>query len=77
MITASVNAKALSKYMCHVSVTITYDRYGHIMPGNEDEAECFSMPTSNGRILRLAWRSSRGPKRPGRDRFLASLRVAS
>jgi hypothetical protein len=24
--------------MGHASVTITYDRYGHLMPGNEDEA---------------------------------------
>jgi integrase len=38
MIAASVNAKALSTYMGHASVTITYDRYGHLMPGNEDEA---------------------------------------
>jgi integrase len=38
MIAASVNAKALSTYMGHASVTITYDRYGHLMPGAEDEA---------------------------------------
>jgi integrase len=38
MIAAGVNAKALSSYMGHASVTITYDRYGHLMPGNEDEA---------------------------------------
>ena len=38
MIAAGVNAKALSTYMGHASVTITYDRYGHLMPGNEDEA---------------------------------------
>lgn len=25
-------------YMGHASVTITYDRYGHLMPGNEEEA---------------------------------------
>jgi len=25
-------------YMGHSSVTITYDRYGHLMPGNESEA---------------------------------------
>ena len=24
--------------MGHASVMITYDRYGHLMPGNEDEA---------------------------------------
>ena len=38
MIGAGVNAKALSTYMGHASITITLDRYGHLMPGNEDEA---------------------------------------
>ncbi len=38
MIAAGVNAKALSQYMGHASITITLDRYGHLMPGNEDEA---------------------------------------
>ncbi len=37
-ITAGVNVKALSTYMGHSSITITLDRYGHLMPGNEDEA---------------------------------------
>jgi len=35
MIAAGVNAKALAVYMGHASVTITLDRYGHLMPGNE------------------------------------------
>ena len=38
MIAAGVNAKALSSYLGHSSVMITFDRYGHLMPGNEDEA---------------------------------------
>jgi integrase len=38
MIAAGVNAKALSTYMGHASITITLDRYGHLMPGNEREA---------------------------------------
>jgi integrase len=38
MIAAGVNAKALSRDMGHVSITVTLDRYGHLMPGNEDEA---------------------------------------
>jgi integrase len=38
MIDAGVNAKALSTYMGHSSIQITLDRYGHLMPGNEDEA---------------------------------------
>src|SRR5215212_8626310 len=38
MIAAGVNAKALSTYCGHASITITLDRYGHLMPGNEEEA---------------------------------------
>jgi integrase len=38
LIAAGVNAKALSTYLGHGSIQITYDRYGHLMPGNEDEA---------------------------------------
>ena len=38
MIAAGVNVKALSTYMEHSSVVITLDRYGHLLPGNEDEA---------------------------------------
>lgn len=38
MIAAGVNAKALSSYCGHASIQITMDRYGHLMPGNEEEA---------------------------------------
>lgn len=38
MIAAGVNAKALCDYMGHFSVTVTYDRYGHLMPGAHGEA---------------------------------------
>lgn len=38
MIAAGVNAKALSTYMGHASITVTLDRYGHLLPGNEREA---------------------------------------
>jgi len=37
MIAAGANAKAIATYMGHASVTFTYDRYGHLMPGNENE----------------------------------------
>jgi integrase len=37
-IAAGVTAKALSTYFGHASIQITLDRYGHLMPGNEDEA---------------------------------------
>lgn len=33
-----MNAKALSTYLGHASIQITLDRYGHLMPGSEDEA---------------------------------------
>jgi integrase len=38
MIAANVNAKALSSYMGHSTITVTLDRYGHLLPGNEHEA---------------------------------------
>jgi integrase len=38
MIAAGVNAKALQTYMGHANIEITYGRYGHLMPGNEDQA---------------------------------------
>lgn len=38
MIAAGVNAKALSVFMGHSSITITLDRYGHLFPGSEAEA---------------------------------------
>jgi integrase len=38
MIAAGVNAKALSSYMGHSTISMTLDRYGHLMPGNEGEA---------------------------------------
>jgi integrase len=38
MIAAGVNAKALSSYMGHANIAVTFDRYGHLMPGNESEA---------------------------------------
>lgn len=38
MIAAGVNAKALQSYMGHGSIQVTFDLYGKLMPGNEDEA---------------------------------------
>ena len=37
-IAAGVNAKALCSAMGHSSVAITFDRYGHLMPGSEADA---------------------------------------
>jgi integrase len=38
MIAAGVNAKALSTFMGHANISITLDRYGHLMPGAESQA---------------------------------------
>ena len=38
MIAAGVNVKALSEFLGHASITITLDRYGHLLPGAMDEA---------------------------------------
>jgi hypothetical protein len=32
-----VNAKALQTFMGHANISITLDRYGHLMPGSEAE----------------------------------------
>jgi len=32
------NAKVLQTLMGHSSITVTFDRYGHLMPGSETEA---------------------------------------
>jgi integrase len=37
-IAAGVNAKALAAFMGHASVLVTFDGYGHLMPGSEDHA---------------------------------------
>lgn len=38
MIAAGVNAKALSTFMGHSSIKVTFDLYGHLMPGTEAAA---------------------------------------
>ncbi len=38
MIAAGVNAKAITHYLGHSSIEVTFDRYGHLMPGNDAEA---------------------------------------
>ena len=36
MIAAGVNAKALSTYMGHANISITLDRYGHLLESDRD-----------------------------------------
>jgi integrase len=38
MIAAGVNAKALSTFMGHANIAMTFDVYGHLMPNGGDEA---------------------------------------
>ena len=53
MIAARVNAKAMSVYMGHASVMVTFDLYGHLMPGNEAEAAHLleNFPAREDRVL--------------------------
>ncbi len=37
-IAAGVNAKAITTFMGHANISTTYDLYGHLMPGGEDDA---------------------------------------
>jgi integrase len=32
------DAKAITAYLGHASIQTTFDLYGHLMPGNEEEA---------------------------------------
>lgn len=38
LIAADVNSKALSVIMGHSTIAVTFDTYGHLMPGGLDEA---------------------------------------
>jgi hypothetical protein len=38
MIAARVNLKSLSALLGHASITISLDRYGHLLPGSIGEA---------------------------------------
>jgi integrase len=37
-IAAGVNPKVIQRIMGHASITMTFDQYGHLMPGGLDEA---------------------------------------
>jgi integrase len=38
LIDSKINAKAISTFMGHSSIKVTFDLYGHLMPGAEEEA---------------------------------------
>ena len=37
-IAAGLNAKTVATYLGHANISVTFDRYGHLMPGSEPEA---------------------------------------
>jgi integrase len=60
MIAAGINAKALSTYMGHANISITLDRYGHLMPGNEAEARTLlDAYLDRGRLIAMSAHSHR------------------
>jgi integrase len=59
MIAAGVNAKALAQFMGHSSIKVTFDLYGHLMPGSERQAagmldSYLERASSQARIAALA-----------------------
>lgn len=68
MIAAGVNAKALSTYMGHANISITLDRYGHLMPGNEEEAAAM-LDAFLARASEESARASLAPVVSGLDRI--------
>jgi hypothetical protein len=64
LIAAGVNAKALSEIMGHSTISMTFDTYGHLMPGAISEAaavtNAYLAKLAGGRpaLQLVAWRSS-------------------
>jgi integrase len=67
LIAAGVNAKALSTYLGHSSIQITLDRYGHLMPGNEEEA----VTLVDAYLVRELERATTGTVSDSQERFPA------
>jgi integrase len=38
LIAAGENAKAIQEFLGHATIQMTFDRYGHLMPGSRDQA---------------------------------------
>ena len=69
MIAAGVNPKALSTYMGHSTITITLDRYGHLLPGNEHEAASLLEAWLNNAHEPQSASTQRVDSSPGRRNF--------
>jgi integrase len=62
MIEAGVNAKALAMYMGHANISFTFDRYGHLLPGNESETASLLDDYLNRRAPALRQPSGEQPR---------------
>jgi integrase len=58
LIAAGVNAKALSVIMGHSTITMTFDTYGHLLPGGLDEVAA----ATNAYLAKLAQKSEDKPE---------------
>ncbi|HMS62214.1 MAG TPA: tyrosine-type recombinase/integrase [Solirubrobacteraceae bacterium] len=63
MIAAGVNAKALSDFMGHSSIKVTFDLYGHLMPGAAEGAAS---------LLGVYMQSERNRARTAHDRLASA-----
>ena len=71
-IAAGINAKTLSTYLGHASITTTLDRYGHLFPGSEAEAAGLLNTYLRGRIRLRVYRSfayARSARHPAESTF--------
>ena len=69
MIAAEESPKALQTYLGHSSITTTYDRYGHLMPGAEHaSASRLSAYLDHATVTRTATDDLANPETTGRKR---------
>lgn len=61
LIAAGVNANAITELMGHSTITMTFDRYGHPMPGGRAEAAGQVDAYSPPRCERGQWRNTLFP----------------
>ena len=70
-----LSPKRLQALLGHISVQMTFDRYGHLFPSPEDEHECFARGRDRvGGLSPGPRRTPRKPRLSGRAFFATSLR---
>jgi integrase len=82
MLDAGISIDKVSKFMGHASITITIDRYGHLLHGGEAEAAALLDAYHEHNRQRSAVRNGHSPSpwlgwRPYRTRELPASRVAT